>query len=131
MELQAEVAPRELGADLLVFAPAGSSTPLRILVAEAPHRRGGGANLGLHWLLGATPAKHVALVDLSRQLGWLLPTAEFQAQASPYRGGRFHLDWIVARMGRSKTRVADEVEFERYLFERTLPVLARDLGRTR
>ena len=131
VELQAEVAPRELGADLLVFGPAGRSAPLRILVREAPHRRGGGANLGLHWLLGATPAQHVALVDLSRQLGWLIPTAEFQAQAAPYRGGRFHLDWIVARMGRTKTRVPDESEFERYLFERTLPELARDLGRTR
>lgn len=123
--LKAEVAPRELRADVAVFGQDRQQTLIRILVREAPHRRGGGANLGLHWMLSNAPAEYVALVDLSRQFGWLLPTAEFQARARPYRGGRHHLDWIVARMGRTRTRVPDEGEFARYLFERTLPELAR------
>ncbi len=125
--LQAEAAPRELRGDLLIFGPARHPTLLRILVRQAPHRRGGGANLGLHWMLSSTPAEYVALVDLSRRLGWLLSTPEFQAQARPYRGGRFHLDWIVARMGRTTTQVADEIEFAAYAFERALPQLAKRL----
>lgn len=129
--LTAEVAPRELRADVVVLGEGGRQTLIRILVREGPHRRGGGANLGMHWMLSSTEAEYIALVDLSRQLGWLLPTTEFQAKARPYKGDRFHLDWIVARMGRTRTRIAEEQEFESCAFEHALPEFARQLKKTR
>lgn len=127
--LRTEPAPRELGSGLLAVGESGRSTVVQVLVREGPHRRGGGLNLGMHWMLRPTGAKQVALVDLARRRGWLLPVEEFCARARPVAGGRFHLDWIVARLGRTRTKIADEEEFASFAFERALPALARRLGK--
>lgn len=142
--LRAEAPPPDLPGDLLVAGPAGQSVLLRLLAAAAPHHRGGRGSLGLHWMLPDTPADFAAVVDLSRRCGWLIPTADFQARAQPLSGGRFHLDWIVVPLGRTrpnsrsqtgarrspsgKTQVPEEGEFASYAFERALPELARRLA---
>lgn len=91
---------------------------VKLLAQAAPHRRGGRGSLGLHWLLPSDFEEFVALVDLSREAVWLLPAPEFRSRARPLEAGRYHLDWLVLRLGRSK--VADELEFESFRLERTL-----------
>ena len=125
---RARLRAEALGGHLLVAVPSGRSTMVRVLMRQGPHRRGGGLNLGLHWMLGATEAEHVALVDLTRRRGWLLPLGEFCSRARPVAGGRFHLDWIVARLGTTRTKIADEAEFAPYAFDESLPQLARRLA---
>ena len=91
---------------------------VKLLAQAAPHRRGGRGSLGLHWLLPSDFEEYVALVDLSREAVWLLPAPEFRSRAQPLEAGRYHLDWLVLRLGRSK--VADESEFEGFKLERVL-----------
>ena len=103
----------------LAFAllpPGGRMRIVKVLARPAPHRRGGRGSLGLHWLLPSDFEEYVALVDLSRQALWLLPAPEFRSRAQPLEAGRYHLDWLVLRLGRSK--VADESEFEGFKLER-------------
>ena len=126
--LRAEAAPQGLPADAVIAGRAGRSVLVRILVRAGPHQRGGTGALGLHWMLRETPAEFVALVDLSRRQGWLLPTADFEERARALSGGRFHLDWIVAPLTNRRSKVADEHEFDEYAFERALPKLARRLA---
>ncbi len=126
--LRAEAGPPGLGPSLLVSGPSGRSTIVRVLVREGPHRRGGGANLGMHWMLGPTEAKEIALVDLARRRGWLISARQFRKRARPVAGGRYHLDWIVARLGHTRTTIAGEDEFALHAFERALSMLARRLG---
>jgi hypothetical protein len=64
--------------------------------------------------------EYVALVDLSREAIWLMPSPEFRSRAQPLKGGRWHLDWLAVRLGRSL--VADEGEFELYRLESVLEV---------
>ena len=129
--LAAEPAPRDVPAQVLVATASGRALLVHVLVREAPHRRGGGGNLGLHWMTRDTPADFVALVDLSRRRGWLLPMEDFRTRARPAAGGRFHLDWIVLPLSPTRSRVPDENEFEPYAFETALPELARRLRRAR
>ena len=110
--LRAEAAPP----DILISSPSGRSALVRLLAAAAPHHRGGRGSLGLHWMLPDTPAEFVALVDLSRRQGWLLPIDDFRAKAQPLSEGRFHLDWIVAPLGKRRSRAPDEEEFAPYSF---------------
>ncbi len=124
VKLRAEAAPAGLPADLLVEGSCGRAVLVRLLARAAPHHRGGRGSLGLHWMLSDTPAEYVALVDLSRERGWLLPAADYRARAQPVSGDRYHLDWIVVPIGRPRTKVAAEEEFEEYTFERALPLLA-------
>jgi hypothetical protein len=126
--LRAEAAPPDLPGDAAIVGRDGRSLLVRILVRAGPHHRGGRGSLGLHWMLRDTPAEFVALVDLSRRLGWLLPTAHFRAQASALSDGRFHLDWIVVPLTGRTSRVPQEGEFERYAFESALPELTRDFA---
>ncbi|MCH8994950.1 MAG: hypothetical protein IH959_08310 [Chloroflexi bacterium] len=126
--LTAEETPPDVPADLLVAGRSGRSAVVRLLAAAAPHHRGGRGSLGLHWMLPDTAAEFVAVVDLSRRQGWLIPTADFRARAQPVSGGRFHLDWIVVPLGRTRARVPDEHEFEEYAFERALAELAHQLA---
>ncbi len=126
--LQAEPTPADLPGDLLASGGSGRSVFVCLLAAAAPHHRGGRGSLGLHWVLAETPADSVALVDLSRASGWLIPTDDFRARAQPLSGGRFHLDWIVVALGRRHSKVASEEEFATYLFEQSLPELARQLA---
>jgi hypothetical protein len=123
--LTAELAPRDLPAQVVIGSPSGKALLVLVLVREAPHRRGGGGNLGLHWMTRDAPADFVALVDLSRRRGWLLPMEDLRARARPVAGGRLHLDWIVLPLSPTRSRVPDESEFEPYAFELALPELAR------
>ncbi len=126
--LRAEAASKDVPADLMVAGPSGWSVLVSVLAAAAPHRRGGRGSLGLHWMLRDTAADFIALVDLSRERGWLIPAADFRARAQPLSDGRFHLDWIVVPLGRMRTQVPDEEEFAPYAYERALPELVRRLG---
>ncbi len=123
--LTAEPAPRDLPAQIVVATPSGRALLVAVLVRQAPHPRGRGGNVGLHWMTRDTPADFIACVDLSRQRGWLLPTADFRERAQPASGGRLHLDWLVARAAATRARVPDEADFEPFAFERALPALAR------
>ena len=113
--LRGEPAPNNVAADLVVEAM-GETVLIRLLAAAAPHRRGGRGSLGLHWMLPDAAAEFVALVDLSRRRGWLMPAADFRARAQPMSGGRFHLDWIVSPLGKTRSRASGEEEFARYSF---------------
>ncbi len=128
-ELSAEAAPPGLNCRLLVRGSGGRSTRVHVLVRPGPQRRGGGLNLGMHWMLSSTDADQIALVDISRRKGWFLSVAEFRRRARAGADGRYHLDWIVARLGRTRTTIADEGEFDSYTFPRALPQLARRLRR--
>ncbi len=103
-----------------MLLPGGRMRVVKVLPRAAPHARGRMGALGLHWMLRSDFEDCVALVDLSREFVWLLPSGEFRSRAAPVKGGRWHLDWLVARAGRSG--VADEAEFERYRLERVLEV---------
>jgi hypothetical protein len=85
--LAAEPAPHDLPAQVAISMPSGRALLVLVLVREAPHRRGEGGNLGLHWMTRDAPADFVALVDLSRGRGWLLPMADFRARARPVARG--------------------------------------------
>jgi len=74
-----------------------------------------------------TPADFIALIDLSRARGWLMPTADFEARAKRLPGERFHLDWIVAAARPSRT-VPEEREFDAFTLARAMPGLARCLA---
>jgi hypothetical protein len=142
--LRAEAASKDVPADLVVAGPSGRSVLVSVLAAAAPHHRGGRGSLGLHWMLRDTAADFIALVDLSRERGWLIPAADFRARAQPLSDGRFHLDWIVVPLGSmrpdgrpqtgarpgpsGRTPVPDEEEFAPYAYERALPELVRRLG---
>ena len=106
-----------LAAELAIVRSDGDEL-VKVLTAAAPHRRGGSGSLGLHWLLGDTAAEVVALVDLSREKAWLMPTAEFRRLAEALTGGRFHLDWIVVPIGRAPLGVAMEAALDAYAIER-------------
>ncbi len=99
-----------------MLLPGGRMRVVKVLAREAPHRRGGRGDLGLHWMLTSDFEDYAALVDLSRQAVWLLSSTEFQSWAHAQRGGRWHLDWIVSRTVSSQW--PDESEFERYRLER-------------
>ncbi len=114
-------------ADLLVTGHPRKAFLLKVLAAAAPHHRGGTGSLGLHWMLRDTPADFVALVDLSRSRGWLLPTKDFKERAQALRGGRFHLDWIVVRLGIPRKPVPAEEDFAPYAIEQAVTLLAQDL----
>ena len=103
-----------------MLLPGGQMRVVKVVPRAAPHRRGGRGSLGLHWVLPSDFEEYAALVDLSRETVWLMPSAEFRSRAQPLSGGRWHLDWLVLRLGRSK--VADEAEFERYRLERMLEI---------
>jgi hypothetical protein len=122
--LSAELAPRDLPAQVVISAPDGTALLIVVLVREGPHARGGGGNVGLHWMTRDTPAAFIACVDLSRGRACLFPIADFRERAQPASGGRLHLDWLVARAASTRVRVADESEFDSYTFERALPELA-------
>lgn len=102
--------------------PDGRRLILKLLARAAPHRRGGGNNLGLHWLLHSDVEDYVALVDLWRSEAWLMPVAVFRERARPLPGGRFHLDWLVLRLS-PRSRLADEADFEAYRFDVAIPRL--------
>ncbi len=114
--LRAEAAPNDIAADVIVELSTQRSVSVRLLAAAAPHRRGGRGDLGLHWMLPDTSAEFVALIDISRPRGWLMPAADFRARAQPMAGGRFHLDWIVAPLGKTRSPAPDEEEFAQYAF---------------
>ena len=99
-----------------MLLPGGQMRVVKVLPRAAPHRRGRQGNLGMHWMLRSDFEDYVALVDLAREIVWLLPSGEFRSRAAPVTGGRWHLDWLVVRAARS--RVPDEAEFERYRLER-------------
>ena len=109
-----------------LLLPGGRMKVAKVLVRPGPHRRGRQGALGMHWMLHSDPAAplragfedYVALVDVARQAVWLMPSPEFRSRASAVAGGRWHLDWLVARAGRS--RIADEAEFDDYRLERWL-----------
>lgn len=113
---------------LRLFLPGGTSARLRLLAAAAPHRRGGRGSWGLHWMLTDDGEDYVALVDLSREAVWLMPTADFRDRAQPLPGGRFHLDWLVWRLS-PRSQVEDEDAFEQYRLETVLRTYCVNDGR--
>jgi len=96
----------------------GKMRIVKMLAQAAPHRRGGRGSLGLHWLLPSDFEEFVALVNVSREAVWLLPAPEFRSRAQRLEAGRYHLDWLVVRLGRSN--VADELEFEPFRLENVI-----------
>jgi len=119
----------DLPAGSAMLLPGGRMRVVKVLVREAPHRRGGRGDLGMHWMLNSDFEDYAALVDLSRQTIWLMPAAQFKSRARPVRNGRWHLDWIVSRTARS--RWPDESEFEEYGLERVVGGLLEKEGSKR
>jgi hypothetical protein len=117
----------ELPDGYAVLLPAGRMYVAMVLVRQGPHARGSGNTLGMHWTVRSDVEDFVALVDLSRQAVWLLPSADFRSRARPQKGGRWHLDWLVS--GGSRSRLPGESEFERYRLDNVLAAgsLAPDL----
>ncbi len=76
----------------------------------------------MHWMLQSDVEDYVALVDLSREAIWLMPSVDFRKRAQPLAGGRFHLDWLVWRLSPRST-VEDEDAFEEYRLETVLHTL--------
>ena len=115
---QIELAPPGFLSELMVRR-GGKNFLVKVLAASAPHRRGGTGSLGLQCILGETAADFVALADLSRLRGWLLPVEDFKRGAQPLTGNRDHLDWIVVPLGKYRSQVASENAYDRFLIEST------------
>jgi hypothetical protein len=69
-------------------------------------------------MLRGAESDAVALVDLSREAVWFLPMADLAERAKPAAGGRLHLDWLVERSYRGRSRVAGEEEFAAFRLDR-------------
>jgi hypothetical protein len=97
-----------------------------VKATTGPQAGGGHGKMALHWWIkDATPADHVALVDLASDRVWLMKIEEVRALAQQHSGGQHHLIMVVERQERSRHARYLVEHFDEFLVDQGVSTEAR------